>query len=233
VKVRLLLAALVGASLTPTLVAQTTAARRLVRAIGEASVSVRPDAARVTISVVKQSTTAAGAASENATATAAVIAAVRQLLGATADIQTVRYSLTPVYVYPRDSTPQLTGFSATNTIQAVAGDTTLAGRIVDTAIAAGAARIDNVGLFLKDEDASRGQALRLASQRARTKADSIALGLGVRLGTVLMAQEGYSSAILPTGRIDTGALATATPTPIEAGTLEIRATVTLDMEIIP
>jgi uncharacterized protein len=214
--------------------AQSTTGRRLVRAIGEASVSVRPDAARVTISIVKQATTADAAASENATATAAVIAALRQLLGATADIRTVGYHLTPVYVYPRDNTPpQLTGFTGTNTIQAVANDTTLAGRIVDTAVTAGASRIDGVSLFLKDEDASRTQALRLASQRARSKADAIALGLGVRLGAVLMAQEGYSSPILPVGRIDTGATAVTAPTPIEAGTLEVRATVTLDIEIAP
>ena len=211
----------------------TTTGRRLVRAIGEASVSVRPDAARVTISVVKQASTAAAAAAENATATAAVIAAVRQLLGANADIRTVGYHLTPVYVYPRDNTPpQLTGFTATNTIQAIANDTNLAGQIVDAAVGAGASRIDGVGLFLKDDDTSRSQALRLASQRARSKADAIALGLGVRLGAVIMAQEGFTSTILPSGRTE-GLAATTAPTPIEAGTLEVRATVTLDMEIAP
>jgi uncharacterized protein len=219
--------------MVPSLIAQQTS-RRFVRAIGEASVSVRPDAARVTISVVKQGATAEAAASDNATATAAVIAALRQLLGPNAEIRTVAYYLTPVYVYPRDNTPpQITGFNAANTIQAVANDTNLAGRIVDAAIGAGATRVDGVGLFLRDDDASRAQALRLASQRARTKADAIALGLGVRLGAVLSAQEGVSTPILPMNRIDTGATATATPTPIEAGTLEVRASVTLDIEIAP
>jgi uncharacterized protein YggE len=215
--------------------AQTaTMGRRLVRAVGEASVSVRPDAARATVSVVKQAATAAEAASADAVATGAVIDAIRQLLGANADIRTVAYHLTPLYTYPRDgSAPQLTGFSATNTIQAVTNDTNLAGRIADTAVTAGATRIDSVGLFLRDDDAARTQALRQASIRARAKADAIALGLGVRLGPVLTAQEGVTAGILPANRIDAGVTAITTPTPIEAGTLEVRATVTLDIEIAP
>jgi hypothetical protein len=207
--------------------------RRLVRAIGEASVFVKPDAARVTVSVVKQAATAAEAASADAAATAVVIDAVRQLLGANADIRTVAYHLTPIYTYPRDAAPQLTGFQASNTIQAVTNDTNLAGRIVDAAVAAGATKIDGVGLFLRDDDATRVQALRQASLRARAKADAIALGLGVRLGSVLTAQEGVTSGILPANRIDAGAAAITAPTPIEAGTLEVRATVTLDIEIAP
>jgi uncharacterized protein YggE len=217
----------------PCLTAQV-APRRLIRAIGEASVSVRPDAARVTISVIKQAATAEAASSENASVTSAVIAALRQLLGPTAEIRTVAYNLSPIYVYPRDNTPpQITAFSASNTLQAITNDSSIAGRVVDTAIAAGATRVDGVGLFLKEDDASRAQALRLASQRARAKADAIALGLGVRLGAVLTAQEGVSTPVLPANRIDLGAAATATPTPIETGTLEVRATVTLDIEIAP
>jgi uncharacterized protein YggE len=114
---------------------------------------VRPDAARVSVSVVKQATTAGDAASRNATTAAAVIAAI----------------------------------SATNTIEAVAADPALVGRVIDTAIAAGASRVDSVRLLLRDEEPPRAQALRVASQRARarSRADAIALGLGVRLGQIL------------------------------------------------
>jgi uncharacterized protein YggE len=62
--------------------------RRSVRATGEGSVSVRPDAARVSVAVVKQAATAADAASQNASAASAVLAAVRQLLGQNADVRT-------------------------------------------------------------------------------------------------------------------------------------------------
>jgi pantothenate synthetase len=79
--------------------------RRSVRAIGEGSVSVRPDAARVSVAVVKQAATAADAASQNATAASAVITAVRQLLGQNADVKTSSYSLIANYSISREGSP--------------------------------------------------------------------------------------------------------------------------------
>lgn len=208
--------------------------RRSVRATGQGSVSVRPDAARVSVAVVKQAVSAGDAASQNATAAAAVIAAIRQLLGQNADVRTSSYNLTANYSVPRDGTPaQITGYTATNVIEAVAADPTLAGRVIDTAIGAGANRVNNVQLYLRDEEPSRAQALRVAAQRARARADSIALGLGVRLGQVLNAEEGYSIPTTPIIRIDGGTAASTVPTPIEAGALEVRAIVTVDVEIVP
>ena len=84
--------------------------------------------------------------------------------------------------------------------------------------------------FLRDDEAARGQALRIASQKARARADAIALGLGVRLGSVLNAQEGSTPAPI-LGVI--GGVGTTAPTPIETGTLEVRATITVDVEIVP
>ena len=85
--------------------------RRSVRATGEGSVSVRPDAARVSVAVVKQAATAADAASQNATAASAVIAAVRQLLGQNADVKTSSYSLIANYSISREGSPaQITGY---------------------------------------------------------------------------------------------------------------------------
>jgi uncharacterized protein YggE len=226
-------AILLCAAVAPQLPAQQTT-RRLVRVIGEASVSVRPDSARITVSVVKQATTAAAAAADNATTTTAVIAALRQLLGPNADVRTAGYNLSPIYARDNNNVQRITGYAVSNTVQAVANDPSLAGRVVDAAIAAGASRVDSVSLFLRDEEPSRIQALRMASQKARTKADAVALGLGVRLGTILMAQETAVSpaGIIPIARIE-GPGATAVVTPIEAGTLEVRATVTLDVEIAP
>jgi hypothetical protein len=49
---------------------------------------------------------------------------------------------------------------------------------------------------------------------------------------VINAEQGYSIPVIPMNRID-GGLATSTlPTPIEAGALEVRAIVTVDVEIV-
>ena len=201
--------------------------RRSVRAVGNGVVSIRPDAARINVSVVRQAATAADAAAQDATAAAAVIAAIRQLLGPNADVRTLYYNLTPLY---RDQ--QLTGFSAQNTIQAVATDPTAAGRVIDTAVAAGANRVDSVQLFLRNDESARSQALRAASLSARNQAEAVAMGLGVRLGQVITASEGVNAGPIY-GPVAGGAGAAAVTTPIETGTLEVRANVTVDFEIAP
>ena len=210
----------------------TTSGRRVVRAIGEASVSARPDEARVAAGVTTQSPTASEAASRNAEQTAAVIAALRGALGPNAELRTINYTLGPTYVYPPGGgQPQLTGFTANNIVEVVLSDLSIIGRVIDTAISAGANRIESLRMSLKDEDTVRLQALRQAGQKARQKAEAIATGLGIRLGAVVSAQEGVYAQPL-NYPMERAAAATATTTPVQPGTVDVHATVTLDLEVV-
>jgi len=220
----------VGAAAT---FAQTTTVspRRLVRAVGEGKASGKPDQAQVDLAVVTQAGTAQDAAAQNANQTTAVLTQLRQLLGANADIKTLNYSLSPVYNYPPNGgQPTLTGFAANNTVEATVSDLSLPGKIIDTAIQAGANRVDGLRFTIKDDQPLRIQALRSASLQARAHADAIALGLGVRLGAVLGAAEGYSSGVVAADR-SVLAAAAAAPTPVQPGNVDITATVTLEIEI--
>ena len=122
---------------------------------------------------------------------------------------------------------ELNRFTAANTVQATVNDINIPGKLIDAAISAGANRVDSLRFSVKDDLPLRKEALRLASIQARQRADSIALGLGVRLGAVLDAQEGYS--VVPVASIDSAVAATVTP--IVPGSVDVRATVTLDIEI--
>jgi len=213
------------------MLAQTTARRGYIAAYGEASVSVRPDMATVNLGVLTTAQSATDAAAKNADQAAAVIAALRTVLGAGAEIRTVNYSVGPTYQYPPGGgQPVLTGFQVTNIVQATINDTALIGRVIDAGITAGANRIDGISFGLKDEDPVRAQALRAAAQKARQKADSIAGGLGVRTGAVIAADEGYQSSRVATTTERVGLAAAATP--IETGTMTVRATVTLQLEVV-
>jgi len=66
----------------------------MVRATGEAAVSVRPDAARLRLAVVATAGNAERARAKNAERTTEVIARLRALLGQDANIRTANYSLT-------------------------------------------------------------------------------------------------------------------------------------------
>jgi uncharacterized protein YggE len=214
-----------------TAAAQTVSQRGHIRAFGEASVAVTPDLAKLSVSITTQAATAQEASTQNATKSTAVFNALKQALGASGEIKTISYMVTPVYTYPRDGSPVLTGFTATNVVEVTISDLNRTGGIIDTAISAGATRVDSLRLTLKDEEPARAQALRLAGQKARTRAEAIASGLNVRVGQLVSAEEGFVY-ILGNDMRGT-APGAATTTPIEPGSLEIRAQITVQYETVP
>ena len=210
--------------------AQLTARRPVVRANGEGIVSVRPDLVKVTVSVSNGAATAQEAAEANAADTTKVMAALRQALGATAEIRTLGYSLGQRY---NSNTRQYDGYTATNSIEATISDISLAGRAIDTAASSGVSgvSIGGVRFTLKDSNPSRMQALRMATMQARQNAEAIASGLGKTVGQVMIAETGSSVSVTPVDvRLGAGAGAAA-PTPVEAGNVDIRATVAIEAEM--
>ena len=118
-----------------------------------------------------------------------------------------------------------------NTVEVKVGDLTLPGKIIDTAIQAGANRVDGLGFSLKDDLPLRTEALRAAALQARTRAAAIAMGAGVRLGNVIFVEETSTQQIVP--RVAVASVAGGAPTPVQAGTIEISANVIMDIEIVP
>ena len=203
-----------------------------IRVTGEASVTVKPDQAEISIGVVTQAQTAQAAASQNAQKQDAVISQLRKALGAGADIKTISYSVSPRYRYPRDAAPILDGYTASNTIQVKTSNLDQVGKLLDLGTESGANNIQSLRFTLKDETAARAQALREASIRARTKAEAIASALGLKIQRILRVEEG-GSMVRPFAEMETTALrAQAAPTtPIEAGSIDVRATVTVTVEV--
>jgi len=72
--------------------------------------------------------------------------------------------------------------------------------------------------------------LGMAAKQGRAHAEAIATGLGARVGSIFAASEGTS--ISPIGRAAEPPSGAATPTPIETGLVQIRATVTIDAELL-
>ncbi|MBI3680205.1 MAG: SIMPL domain-containing protein [Acidobacteria bacterium] len=199
--------------------------RPTVRASGEGVVSFRPDQVKVSAGVTTQAATAVEAGDANATQTNAVMAALRQLLGANADIRTTGYSLSPFY---RTGTSQIAGYSVTNTVEITLNEINNAGRVIDTAAQAGATQIYSLRFTLRDPNPARREALRSATMQARLHAEAIATGLGLHLGIITYAEEGGSVRITP--YVDSRAAGAAT-TPIEPGAVEVRAVVTIEAEL--
>jgi uncharacterized protein YggE len=210
------------------LTAQATSARPSVRAQGQASVFLPPDQVKIDASVVSQSTTAADAASQNATQVAALVASLQKLLGQNADIKTVNYSVFPVYkTPPGGGQSAIVGYNASTTLEVTLGSTSLAGAVIDAAVAGGATSIGSLQFSLKDPEPARAQALRMASVVAKNHADAMAAGLGHTTGAILSLQEGSTVTPVVVGVAGTA----AAPTQITPGQIEVQGTVVIVVEL--
>lgn len=208
--------------------------RSSIRVTGEAVVTVKPDQAIIDIGVVTQAATAQAAATQNAQKTDAVIAELKRVLGANADVKTISYSLSPNYRYPRDGgQPTIAGYNASNTVQVKINDLGQVGKVIDVATQSGANNINALRFTIRDEQTPRTQALQEAAVKARSKAQALAATLGLRVQRILHVEEGghISQPIIPLNGRVMAEMAQNAPTPIEAGTIEIRATVTMLVEI--
>jgi uncharacterized protein YggE len=201
-----------------------------VRTSGEATVTVKPDRAQIDVGVVTQADTSQAAVQQNAQKLEATLTRLRQLLGAGADIKTISYSVTPNYRYPQGGgEPTITGYTATNIVRVTLDDLTKVGSVIDNAVLGGSNRIQNLRFMLKDEEPVKAQALREAAVRARASANALADALGLRVVRVLSVAEG-GSPVVPMREV-AFARADAASTPIEPGTIEVTATVSLTIEV--
>lgn len=189
---------------------------------GHGVVTVAPDEASVTAGVHTQAATAAGALSQNATLMNAVVAALKTAGGS--NLQTQQVSL-----YPQtNSQNQVTAYVADNSVSAkakIAG----AGRLIDAAVAAGANTVNGPSLDVSDRDARYRDALGKAVEDARAKAQALAKAGGFGVGQVSSVTEQSAGAPVPV--FESAAAAKSDATPIEPGTQDVTADVTVTFRI--
>lgn len=210
----------------------------VVRAHGEAIVTVTPDEVSIQIGVITQAQTAQAAGSANAKQAAEVIAEMKKIAGAGSEVRTVHYGVTPNYKYAREGgNPTITGYTATNIVQVTTRDTSAAGRIIDAAAKTGANTIQGIQFSLHDEQPARAQALREATRQARASAEAMAAALGMKVTRVTRIEDSPEHEPRPIMRefAQRGVMAAdaVTATPVEAGTIRVRASVALTAEAGP
>jgi uncharacterized protein YggE len=200
--------------------------------MGDATVQSQPDTAILTVAVVTLNASASEAQSENASKTDAVISAVKAAAGAGAEVKTSGYSLQPQYVYKEGTVPTITSYIARNSVSVTTGALSRVGATIDAASRAGANSVDGLYFTLRHDEQPRNKALADATREAAAKARVIAETLGGRVVRIVEVQEAGASRPVPIYQY--GALekvSVTTQTPIEPGSLEIRAQVQLVAEI--
>ena len=199
---------------------------------GDATVSAEPDQAEIDIGVVTQARTAPDATKQNAERVARVLAEIKKQLGKGDEVKTSGYSLTPNYRYPQGGKPEIVGYTASNTLRIKTTNLSLVGRLIDSAMQAGANNVNRLVFTLQDELAAQLGALKMASAKARAKADAVAAALGLKIVRIISVNEGERM-VQPIYRQAMAARAEAAsaPTPVEPGTVEVRSTVSMTVEV--
>ncbi|HEX7177017.1 MAG TPA: SIMPL domain-containing protein [Pyrinomonadaceae bacterium] len=202
---------------------------------GEATVQAQPDTAIVSIAVVTQNASASEAQAENASRTEATVRAVKAAAGAGAEVKTGGYSLQPQYSYKPNESPQINGYQVRNSVIVTMSDLTKVGAVIDAASRAGANTVDYLNFTLRRDRPARSQALAEATRDARAKAQTLAEALGGRVVRIVEVQEGplYRPPV-PLARGTVGRMAemqASADTPVEVGSLDIRAQVQLVAEV--
>jgi uncharacterized protein YggE len=185
---------------------------------GDGSVTAVPDRATFSFTIDTRAKTASAALSQNSTDATAVIAALKQAGVTSANIQTSQVSLNPQT--SQDGTT-IVGYAASNSVT-VRTALASAGTIVDAAVGAGANGVSGPSLDVSDQTSLYRDALHKAVDDAKLKAQALADAAGLSLGAVQTITEGGSATPFPISDKMSAAGA-----PIEAGTQEIQASVTV------
>ena len=185
-----------------------------------------PDTADVTIGVVTEARDAAKAHAENAAQASRVRDAVKALGIADRDIQTAHYDFSPVYDVRDNGRSVTTGYTVTNAVVVRVRDLNNVGKVIDTALANGANRVDSLEFSASDTNEAKNIALADAARDARSKADAVARALGVHVVRVLTIHadaqsytpRNFMPMMMAKEAYDAG-------TPISAGELSVEASV--------
>jgi uncharacterized protein len=224
------------AALAPAAGAEVAPPLSSIRVTGHARLSARPDRVQIDVGVSTQAQDSRQAAADNAREAEAVIRALRQAAGPAAEVRTLSYTLSPNYRYhPNGGEPTLTGYTALNLVQVTLDDLARTGDVIDAATGSGANRVQGIQFTLRDPDAARAEALRQAAIRARAEAQVLAAALNLRIVRVLSVEES-SPRVVPVRPFAAAARvagAAEVPTPVESGTLDVNAEVTLTVEVGP
>jgi hypothetical protein len=187
---------------------------------GNGTVDATPDQASFDFGVTTNGTTAAEALSRNSSEARVVVDALKKAGIGSSDIQTTQVSL-----WPQTSSDgnRITGYQASNSVQ-VKTAIGKSGALVDAAVGAGANNVDGPNLDTADTSSLYDQALKQAFGDAKGKAQALAEAAGLTLGSAVKVREGGDAAPLP---VFAAAKAAGEAVPIEAGTQQIQASVTV------
>ena len=201
-------------------------AREGITVNGVGRVESVPDEAVFSLGIATDGATAREALAANSAAMRQVVAALRGAGVAEKDVKTETVSVGPDY----DEGASPSGFTARNSVSVRIRRLARAGAVLDAASRAGANEVNGPMLTRTNRDELEAKALADAVANARKRAEALADAAGAGLGRVTAIVEGSSVGPQPYA-MERAVLAKDASAPIEPGTEEIQAMVTVTFAI--
>lgn len=145
---------------------------RVINVNGTGIVKAKPDMGIVNLGVITEDTTAKDSQNKNNTISSAVIDAIKAVGINEDDIQTIEYSINPIYRYKEGEPPIISGYQTIHILNINVYDIGKIGAVIDAGTTAGANRVGGISFDIKDKDSLRLKALEEAVKDARKKADT-------------------------------------------------------------
>lgn len=192
-----------------------------IRVIGEGSVSVWPDTAKITLGTVTENTDLQTVQTQNGATISRVIQGLLNLGMKPENIKTGDYRIDPQYIY-EDGKQIFQGYRVSHMLEVTTTNLNDVGRIVDTAVTNGVNSVSNVNFFVKNDSIFYQEALIHASHDAVKKAATIAHAFGISFNRIpsLIVEESIGNKPVP---LHFELMKTAAQTPIKPGKLTIQA----------
>lgn len=223
---------------------ESEAKEPLIHVSGSGTIKAAPDRVEIDLTVVTKNPDVKAAQKENARKMETVMSALRdQSKGKLAgrEIGTTSYSISEVY-YPDDALKAKFGegvtiYQVSNTISIETAQIDRVGDIIDIAVAAGANSVSSLRFTLSQEKTAelRADALGIAVKKAETDARTVVTVLGKTLGDIreITIDEGYQPPIYYNQDYRSNQMLAAAPaTPIEPGSVEVTARVSVAYQIL-
>lgn len=215
---------------------QTQSEKGFVAVSTSAEDDFAPNLARVVLYVETSNKVLENATNENKTTSAKAIEAVKKVLdekkGDT--IKTLSFNVNPEYTYTKDNKREFSTYRVSNSFEVRTKNPKEIGKIIDTALNAGATRVDGLNYSLSDIDDACNGLIAKATKSAHARAQNAAMAMSAKLGgikqvtTSCNANNGYSP-IVPRMYMAKGAMDSAESAnsniPTESGLIKVYANV--------
>lgn len=158
-----------------------------ITANGISSVKILPDVVSVYIGIDTKGTTSSEANNKNSEIYSSVKKTLMNLGLDEKEIQTQSFNIYPTYDYTSGS-GKITGYQASHSlkIQVSANNVEMIGKVIDAGVNSGAGISSiNFELSMEKQNEVKAQAIKLAAEDAKTKAEALAEGVGKKLGSLV------------------------------------------------